>query len=145
VYTDYFDGDALNGPVPRLFAPDPALAKVAISSDTGKAFKDVQRLHSRLFMAEHISADEAWGFVGNPRYRTQLKYKSSYFTVLKSHIVFCLPLLSSPQAKRASLRLQEVSLHANHAHLFNQFFRESWSQWPPQQAPANGFGPIFEP
>ncbi len=44
------------------------MAKAAISSDTGKAFKDVQRLHSRLFMAEHVSADEAWGFVGNPRY-----------------------------------------------------------------------------
>jgi hypothetical protein len=59
--------------VPRLFAPDPVLAKAAISSDTGKAFKDIQRLHSRLFMAEHISADEAWGFVGNPRYQTRLK------------------------------------------------------------------------
>jgi hypothetical protein len=44
------------------------MAKAAISSDTGKAFKDVQRLHSRLFMAEHVSADEAWAFVGNPRY-----------------------------------------------------------------------------
>jgi hypothetical protein len=74
VSTDYFDGDALNGPVPRLFAPDPAMAKAAISCDTGKAFKDVQRLHSRLFMAEHVSADEAWGFVGNPRYSgTRLK------------------------------------------------------------------------
>jgi hypothetical protein len=54
--------------VPQLFPPDPALAKAAISSDTGKASKDIQRLHSRLFMAEHVSADEAWGFVGNPRY-----------------------------------------------------------------------------
>ncbi len=44
------------------------MAKAAISSDTGKALKDIQRLHSRLFMAEHVSADEAWGFVGNPRY-----------------------------------------------------------------------------
>ncbi len=39
----------------------------------GRAFKDIQRLHSRLFMAEHVSADEAWGFVGNPRYQTRLK------------------------------------------------------------------------
>ncbi len=74
VSADYFDGDVLNGPVPRLFAPDPAMAKAAISSDTGKAFKDIQRLHSRLFMAEHVSVDEAWGFVGNPRYfETRLK------------------------------------------------------------------------
>ncbi len=30
--TDYFDGDVLNGPVPRLFAPDPAIAKAAITN-----------------------------------------------------------------------------------------------------------------
>jgi hypothetical protein len=67
--TDYFDGDALNGPVPRLFAPDPAIAKAAISNDPAKAFKDVQRLHARLFISEHVIADEAWEFVGNPRYQ----------------------------------------------------------------------------
>ncbi len=66
--TDYFDGDALNGPVPRLFAPDPAIAKAAISNDPAKAFKDVQRLHARLFISEHVIADEAWELVGNPRY-----------------------------------------------------------------------------
>jgi hypothetical protein len=65
---DYFDGDALNGPVPRLFAPDPAIAKAAISNDPAKVFKDVQRLHARLFISEHVIADEAWEFVGNPRY-----------------------------------------------------------------------------
>jgi hypothetical protein len=70
--TDYFDGDVLNGPVPRLFAPDPAIAKAAITNDPAKAFKDVQRLHARLFISEHVIADEAWEFVGNPRYRRHL-------------------------------------------------------------------------
>jgi hypothetical protein len=70
--TDYFDGDIFNGPVPRLFAPDPAIAKAAITSDPAKAFKDVQRLHARLFISEHVIADEAWEFVGNPRYPRHL-------------------------------------------------------------------------
>jgi hypothetical protein len=70
--TDYFDGDVLNGPVPRLFAPDPTIAKAAIANDPAKAFKDVQRLHARLFISEHVIADEAWEFVGNPRYQEHL-------------------------------------------------------------------------
>jgi hypothetical protein len=69
---DYFDGDVLNGPVPRLFAPDPAVAKAAIANDPAKAFKDVQRLHARLFISEHVIADEAWEFVRNPRYQEHL-------------------------------------------------------------------------
>jgi hypothetical protein len=86
--TDYFDGDVLNGPVPRLFAPDPAMAKAAISSDTGKAFKDVQRLHSRLFMAEHVSADEAWAFVGNPRYPNSRLKDSGNLTFIYIYFFF---------------------------------------------------------
>jgi hypothetical protein len=55
--TDYFDGDVLNGPVPRLFAPDPAIGKAAIANNPAKAFKDVQRLYARLFISEHVIAD----------------------------------------------------------------------------------------
>jgi hypothetical protein len=67
------------------------MAKAAISSDTGKAFKDIQRLHSRLFMAEPVSADEAWGFVGNPRYfETRLKlnicFISSVYQMVKNKL-----------------------------------------------------------
>jgi hypothetical protein len=65
--TDYFDGATLNGPVPRLFAAQPDEARSALLSDPAKAFKDLQRIHSRLFIAENIPASEAWSFVGNPR------------------------------------------------------------------------------
>jgi hypothetical protein len=58
--TDYLDGDVLNGPVPCLFAPDPAIAKAAITNDPTKAFKDVQRLHSPL----HIGANRRGRGVG---------------------------------------------------------------------------------
>ncbi len=64
---DYFDGATLSGPVPRLFASQPDEARTALQSDPAKAFKDLQRIHSRLFIAENIPASEAWSFVGNPR------------------------------------------------------------------------------
>jgi hypothetical protein len=53
--------------VPRLFASQPDEARTALQSDPAKAFKDLQRIHSRLFIAENIPASEAWSFVGNPR------------------------------------------------------------------------------
>ncbi len=64
---DYFDGVWLNGPVPRLFALDPPVAKAAINADPGKAFKDIQRIHARMSISEHVSYVDAWDFVGNPR------------------------------------------------------------------------------
>jgi hypothetical protein len=67
LHTDYFDGATLSGPVPRLFAAQPNEARTALRSDPAKAFKDLQRIHSRLFIAENIPATEAWSFVGNPR------------------------------------------------------------------------------
>ncbi len=65
---DLFDGDWLNGPVPRLFAPDPDAARAALDSDPSKAFKDIQRIHARIPISEHVSPEEAWEYVGNPRY-----------------------------------------------------------------------------
>jgi hypothetical protein len=65
---DYLDGDWLNGPVPHLYAPDPITAKAALDSDPLKAFKDIQRIHSRIPISEHVSPEEAWEYVGNPRY-----------------------------------------------------------------------------
>ncbi len=65
---DFFDGDWLNGPVPRLFAPNPDIARTAIDSDPSKAFKDLQRIHARIPFSEHVSPEEAWEYVGNPRY-----------------------------------------------------------------------------
>jgi hypothetical protein len=60
--TNYFDG-----PVPRFFAANPTEARAALSADTPKAYKDLQRIFSRLFITENIPACDAWNFVGNPR------------------------------------------------------------------------------
>jgi hypothetical protein len=81
---DYFDGDWLNGPVPRLFALDPAAAKAAIDLDPNKAFKDIQRIHARMAISEHVSPEDAWDFVGNPRYTTfQNNFKKIPHTIYK--------------------------------------------------------------
>jgi hypothetical protein len=68
VTTEYFDGATVSGPVPRLFATNPDEALEALNGDPVKAFKDLQRIFSRLFMTENIPPAEAWDFVGNPRY-----------------------------------------------------------------------------
>ena len=67
VITDYFDGASISGPVPRLFAANPGEALQALNGDPAKAFKDLQRIFSRLFVTENIPPAEAWDFVGNPR------------------------------------------------------------------------------
>ncbi len=65
--TNYFDGAVLDGPVPRFFAANPTEARAALSADDSKAYKDLQRIFSRLFITENIPASDAWNFVGNPR------------------------------------------------------------------------------
>jgi hypothetical protein len=65
--TNYFDGVVLDGPVPRFFAANPTEARAALSADDSKAYKDLQRILSRLFITENIPACDAWNFVGNPR------------------------------------------------------------------------------
>jgi hypothetical protein len=65
--TNYFDGAFLDGPVPRFFAANPTEARAALSADASKAYKDLQRIFSRLFITENIPASDAWNFVGNPR------------------------------------------------------------------------------
>jgi hypothetical protein len=69
VTMEYFDGATVSGPVPRLFATNPDEALEALNGDPAKAFKDLQRIFSRLFVTENIPPAEAWDFVGNPRYR----------------------------------------------------------------------------
>jgi hypothetical protein len=65
--TNYFDGAVLDGPVPRFFAANPTEARAGLSADDSKAYKDLQRIFSRLFITENIPASDASNFVGNPR------------------------------------------------------------------------------
>ncbi len=66
VSTDYFDGITISGPIPRFFAASPDKALEALNSDPAKAFKDLQRIYSRLFVTENIPSSDAWDFVENP-------------------------------------------------------------------------------
>ncbi len=65
--TNHFDGAVLYSPVPRFFAANPTEARAALSADDSKAYKDLQRIFSCLFITENIPASDAWHFVGNPR------------------------------------------------------------------------------
>ncbi len=71
--TNYFNGAVLDGPVPRCFAANPSEARAALSADNSKAYKDLQRIFSRLFITENIPASDAWSFVGNPRQFVHVK------------------------------------------------------------------------
>jgi hypothetical protein len=63
-----FDGDVASGPVPHLFANNPREAKAALSSDSARAFRDLQRIWSKFFIPENLASGRSWGFLNNVRY-----------------------------------------------------------------------------
>jgi hypothetical protein len=65
--TVMFDGESARGPVPRLFATNPAEAKDNLASDPARAHKDLQRIMSRITINENIPAHAAFELVLNPR------------------------------------------------------------------------------
>jgi hypothetical protein len=65
--TVMFDGESARGPVPRLFATNPAEAKDNLASDPARAHKDLQRILSRITINENIPAHAAFELVLNPR------------------------------------------------------------------------------
>jgi hypothetical protein len=63
-----FDGDVASGPVPHLFAVSPPEAKAALSSDPARTFRDLQRIWSKLFIPENLTASKSWDYLNNTRY-----------------------------------------------------------------------------
>ena len=63
-----FDGDVAGGPVPHLFAVNPREAKAALSSDSARAFRDLQRIWSKFFIPENLAPGRSWDFLNNIRY-----------------------------------------------------------------------------
>jgi hypothetical protein len=88
--TNYFDGVVLDGPVPRYFAANPAEARAALSADDSKAYKDLQRIFSRLFITENIPASDAWAFVGNPRQIVHVHPNVKPILMTKNHSKYCI-------------------------------------------------------
>jgi hypothetical protein len=62
-----FDGETVSGPVPTLFAHNPPEALSALNSDPSRAFKDIQRILSKMFVPENISGQRSWSFLNNLR------------------------------------------------------------------------------
>ncbi len=63
--TDMFDGDQAKGPVQRLFALNLDKAKANLSSDPERAFRDLQRIFSRV--TENIPSHSSFEMVMSPR------------------------------------------------------------------------------
>jgi hypothetical protein len=96
--------------VPRLFASQPDEARTALQSDPAKAFKDLQRIHSRLFIAENIPASEAWSFVGNPRQNN---------IALMHGYIYWRPLLSLSKGEK-SFNKMEIGIKVMGARVIEQ-------------------------
>ena len=62
-----FSGESASGPVPRLFAINPAEAKINLSKDPARVHKDLQRIYCRLAVTETIPAHSAFDLVLSPR------------------------------------------------------------------------------
>jgi hypothetical protein len=62
-----FDGEQAKGPLPRLFALNPEEAKANLSNDPERAFRDLQRIFSRLGVTENIPAHSSFEMVLTPR------------------------------------------------------------------------------
>jgi hypothetical protein len=58
-----FDGVTARGPVPVLFAANPADARVQLDSDPSRAHRDLQRMA----VAENLPHNLAFDYVLNPR------------------------------------------------------------------------------
>ncbi len=65
--TAMFDGESARGPVPRLFATNPAEARGNLASDPARAHKDLQRIMARITINKNIPAHAAFELVLNPR------------------------------------------------------------------------------
>jgi hypothetical protein len=76
----FFDGDWLKGPVPRLFAPDPDVARAALDRDPLKAFKDIQRIHSRIPILSTCRRRKR----GQPQVPITSKVKIKFYFVITS-------------------------------------------------------------
>jgi hypothetical protein len=112
--TNYFDGAVLDGPVPRFFAANPTEARAAFSADESKAYKDLQRIFSRLFITENIPASDAWSFVGNPRQIVHVhagrKTNSSNINLFKKKLYNKKSDTNNFQTKGFHLRVQKRPL-----------------------------------
>jgi hypothetical protein len=69
-HSPMFDGETARGPVPRLFALNPDEAKASLNLDPERAFRDLQRIFTRLAVTENIPHHSSFELVLAPRYNT---------------------------------------------------------------------------
>ena len=62
-----FDGEVLEGPVPRLFTSSLDDAKSNFTTHLDLAYKDISRLMAKLFIPENLSPLNALAYLHNPK------------------------------------------------------------------------------
>jgi hypothetical protein len=67
VTSPFFDGEALEGPVPRLFTADLEAAKAAFETNLELAYKDVSKILGRFFIAENLDRTKTMAYLHNPK------------------------------------------------------------------------------
>ncbi len=66
-HSPMFDGESAKGPVPRLFALNPDEAKANLNLDPERAFRDLQRIFTRLAVTENVPHHSSFELVLAPR------------------------------------------------------------------------------
>jgi hypothetical protein len=65
---EMFDGITAKGPVPVLYAANPAEARIQLDSDPSRAHRDLQRIYARMAVAENLPHNLAFDYILSPRY-----------------------------------------------------------------------------
>jgi hypothetical protein len=62
-----FDGDSIEGPVPRLFTSALDEARAAFTSNIELAHKDISRLMAKFFIPENLAPLKALSYLHAPK------------------------------------------------------------------------------
>jgi hypothetical protein len=62
-----FDNEILGGPVPKMFAEEPEVAKENMLKDPVKLHADIVRVNKNFFAPEHVDLQEANAVLKKPR------------------------------------------------------------------------------
>jgi hypothetical protein len=65
--TALFDGEVLEGPVPRLFTSSYDDAKSNFTTNLDLAYKDISRVLAKIFIPENLSPLSALAYLHNPK------------------------------------------------------------------------------
>ena len=73
IQAEMWDGEVLAGPVPRFFSANPSEAVRAMKDNPELVWKDLNKINSKLFVAENVAAVRAFDMLSNPSRNVQIR------------------------------------------------------------------------